>query len=203
MSNIKSLKIPHDRIGAIIGKKGKTKEEIEKKCDIRIDIDGDNGAVTVIPNDRLDIISISKGVNIIDAISKGFAPEKALLILEDDIGYQSIDLKDYSGKSPNSLERIKSRLIGEKGKARRTIEELTDTYISIYGHHVGIIGKIDQIDKTEDAIKKIITGSSHKYVYNFLQEIRRKNKIEKMQLWEKQEDTERTLTVSDERNLGI
>ncbi len=188
MSTIKILKISHERIGAIIGKKGKTKEAIEKKCNIKIEIDGESGEVTVTPIDRLDIISVAKGVNIIDAISKGFAPEKALLILDDDFDYHSIDLKDYSGKSSNSLERIKSRLIGEKGKSRRTIEELTDTYISIYGHNVGIIGKLDDIDKTEDAIKKIITGSSHKYVYNFLQEIRRKNKIEKLQLWEKNEE---------------
>lgn len=198
MSNVRSLKIPHDRIGAIIGKKGKTKEKIEEKCNIRIEIDGESGDVTVTPNDRLDIMSISKGIDVIDAISKGFTPEKALMLLGEDSGYHSIDLKDYSGKSANSLDRLKSRLIGEKGKARRTIEELTDTYISIYGHSVGIIGKLEQINKTEDAIKKIITGSSHKYVYNFLQEIRRKNKIEKLQLWEKQEGTKTGAIISDE-----
>ena len=35
----KLLRIPEDRIGVLIGKSGKTKMEIEKKCLVKLEID--------------------------------------------------------------------------------------------------------------------------------------------------------------------
>jgi ribosomal RNA assembly protein len=132
----------------------------------------------------LDILDLNKALEIVMAISKGFSPERAFNLFNEENSLEVIDLRDYVGKSSNSLSRVKSRLIGEKGKSRRTIEELTGSYISIYGHHVGIIGSPDQINLTTEAITRLCSGRSHKNVYNFLQEIRRKAKIEKMKLWE-------------------
>jgi ribosomal RNA assembly protein len=82
------------------------------------------------------------------------------------------------------MERIKGRIIGEEGKSRRTIEDLTDTYISVYGHSVGLIGKSDQIKIASDAVTMLSKGKSHKTVYNMLQEARRKAKMDRMRLWE-------------------
>ncbi|HET7642143.1 MAG TPA: KH domain-containing protein [Nitrososphaeraceae archaeon] len=186
MSYQRSLRIQKERIGAIIGKKGSVKEEIEKKCKISIVIDSEYGDVILKSNNTnfLNIMDLNKALEIVMAISKGFSPERAFNLFKEDNSLEIIDLRDYVGKSPNSLSRVKSRLIGEKGKSRRTIEELTGSYISIYGHYIGIIGTSDQINLTLEAIIRICSGRSHKNVYNFLQEIRRKAKIEKMKLWE-------------------
>ena len=43
MSFEKLIRIPNDRIGALIGKAGNVKSLIEKSCYVSIDIDGDNG----------------------------------------------------------------------------------------------------------------------------------------------------------------
>jgi ribosomal RNA assembly protein len=123
-------------------------------------------------------------LEVILAISKGFSPERAFILFTEENNLEVVDLRDYVGKSANSLARVKSRLIGEKGKSRRTIEELTGSYLSIYGHYVAIIGTSEQITLTTEAITRICSGRSHKNVYNFLQEIRRRAKIEKLKLWE-------------------
>jgi ribosomal RNA assembly protein len=186
LSYQRTLRIQKERIGAIIGKKGSIKEEIEKKCNISIEIDSEFGDVILKSSNSnfLNIMDLNKALEIVMAISKGFSPERAFNLFKEDNSLEIIDLRDYVGKSPNSLSRVKGRLIGEKGKSRRTIEELTGSYISIYGHYIGIIGSSDQINLTLEAIKRICSGRSHKNVYNFLQEIRRKAKIEKMKLWE-------------------
>jgi len=195
LSYQRTLRIQKERIGAIIGKKGSIKEEIEKKCNISIEIDSEYGDIVLKSRNTnfVNILDLNKALEIVIAISKGFSPERAFNLFKEDNSLEIIDLRDHVGKSPNSLSRVKSRLIGEKGKSRRTIEELTGSYISIYGHYIGIIGTSDQINLTLEAITRICSGRSHKNVYNFLQEIRRKAKIEKMKLWEENNN----LTLSE------
>ena len=43
----KVIKVSKDRIGAIVGKKGSVKSEIELKCNVRLDIDGESGDVSI------------------------------------------------------------------------------------------------------------------------------------------------------------
>ena len=185
MSYQRSTRIQKDRIGAIIGKKGSTKQEIQKKFNVEIEIDGDYGDITLkSKGDDLNVLDINKAMEIITAISKGFSPERAFNLFNEDNILEVIDLRNFVGRSENGLSRIKSRLIGERGKSRKTIEELSGAYISIYGHTISLIGTAEQIRLASEAINMICSGRSHKIVYNFLQETRRKAKIEKMKLWE-------------------
>ena len=39
MSFEKLIRIPEDRVGALIGKSGKTKSKIEETCSVKLDID--------------------------------------------------------------------------------------------------------------------------------------------------------------------
>ena len=82
------------------------------------------------------------------------------------------------------MQRIKGRIIGKAGKSRKTIEELTGAYVSVYGHTVGLIGSFQEIRMGIEAISMLSKGSSHKSVYNMLQAARRKAKFDKMKLWE-------------------
>ena len=47
MSYEKLIRIPSDRIGALIGKSGKSKKLIEDKCSVNLDIDSEDGQVLV------------------------------------------------------------------------------------------------------------------------------------------------------------
>jgi ribosomal RNA assembly protein len=181
------VKVPRDRIGVIIGKKGKVKGQIQDRCNVLIEIDSKTGdAIISLQSKEMPTeMEPFKAVEVITAISKGFSPRRAYRLIDgDDDSFQLIDLRDYARKSSNSMERIKGRIIGEEGKSRRTIEDLSGTYISVYGHSVGIIGTSDQIKIASDAVTMLSKGKSHKTVYNMLQEAKRKAKMDRMRLWE-------------------
>jgi ribosomal RNA assembly protein len=180
------IKVPEDRIGVLIGKNGKVKREIEDKCNVQIEIDSKNGdAVISSASATLSEMQPFKAIEIISAISRGFSPQRAYRLFDDEeLMLQIIDLKDYTGKSTNAMDRIKGRIIGQSGKSRKTIEELSGVYMSVSGHSVALIGKYEEVKLANDAVTMILKGSSHKTVYTMLQDARRKNKLEKMKLWE-------------------
>lgn len=186
------VKIPDDRIGVIIGKNGKVKTEIQDKCGVAIDIDSENGNA-IISSTSKPIIEMEpfKAVEIVSAIAKGFSPERAYRLLGEEEVLQLVDLRDYAGKSANSLSRIKGRIIGEAGKSRKTIEDISGAFISVYGHTVGLIGTFEEIKLATEAVTMLSKGRSHASVYNMLQEAKRKSKLDRMRLWEN--DTMRKL----------
>ena len=185
MSFQHTLKIPRERIGALIGKGGKVKEQIEKKCGVQIEIDSETGNATISGSKPVDQMEAFRAVEVITAISRGFSPVRAYHLFEDEeVMFQQMDLHDYAGRSPNALERIKGRVIGEGGKARRMIEELSGAYVSVYGHTVAFIGHYKEVKLATDAIAMLAKGSMHKSVYNMLQDARRRDKMDRMRLWE-------------------
>lgn len=184
MSFERVIKLPLDRIGVLIGKGGKVKAEIEKKCGVKIEVDSKTGEVLIKSTGNLTESLPLKAVDIVTAIARGFSPMRAFRLLDENTVLNIIDLKNYAGKSKSNLQRIKGRIIGLNGKARRIIEELTESSISVYGHMVAIIGDVDQVKTATDAVIMLATGSPHKVVYNMLQKIRTKAKMDRLKLWE-------------------
>ena len=105
-------------------------------------------------------------------------------LLEGENTLHVIDLREFAGKSSAHVERIKGRIIGEGGKARRNMERLSDTNISIYGRTVSIIGETNKLKLAVDAISAISNGSMHGAVYHKLESARQRDKIERLKLWE-------------------
>ena len=98
-----------------------------------------------------------------------------------------MDIREFSGKSPKQVERVRARLIGENGRARKSIESLSGTKLSIYGRTVSIIGDVSKMKNASDAISALCLGSMHGSVYGRLESSRRRTKQEKMILWEGQD----------------
>ena len=82
MSFEKLIRIPNDRIGALIGKSGNVKSSIEKSCYVSIDIDGDNGEVFIKSVGDVEKMQPFKAMEIVSAIGRGFSPENAMTLLE-------------------------------------------------------------------------------------------------------------------------
>jgi ribosomal RNA assembly protein len=187
MSFEKLLRIPNDRIAVLIGKSGNVKSKIEQLCYVTLDIDGETGEVFIKTVGNVDRIQPFKAMEIVTAIGRGFSPEHAMNLLKGENALHVIDLRDFAGKSNTNIERIKGRIIGEGGKARKNLENLTGTFISVYGKTVSIIGDTSKLRLVVDAISSISSGSMHGAVYTKLEAANRKNKQEKMKLWENQD----------------
>jgi ribosomal RNA assembly protein len=183
MSFEQSVRIPVERVGAVIGKEGGTKKYLEEEMGVTLKVDSREGLVTVKSDSALKTDPFS-ATRVIEAIGRGFSPQKARRLLDEGMALEVIDLRDYAGRSVNSLERIRGRVIGLKGKSRRVIEELTGCHLSVYGRTVAIIGEAGEVQNASQAVRSLATGSQHKTVYNTLQKARTKRKMEKMFLWE-------------------
>jgi len=177
----RKLTLYPDRIGVLIGKEGSVKKKLEDLLNVSINVNSDTGEVLIKGEDPERVLRASQ---IIEAINYGFSPERAFTLLSDDQVFHVVDLSAYVGKSIKDLKRVKGRIIGEKGKARRVIEETAKVQLSIYRHYVAIIGSFSDVLLADEAIRRLIKGSPHKAVYNFLFAERRREKFRKMFLWE-------------------
>ncbi|MDI6721089.1 MAG: KH domain-containing protein [Candidatus Aenigmarchaeota archaeon] len=156
---IRAVRIPEERLPVVIGKNGSTKNDIQKLTHTKISI----GEEITIEGDSLDVLTAE---NIIKAIGRGFQPNAAFLLKDEGNAMEILNLP----KERKELNRIRSRLIGTRGKCRKNIESLTRTHISIYGRTVSVIGKYENIRLVAEAIKKLIEGAPHSFVYKFLEE---------------------------------
>src|SRR5438094_10528567 len=81
--------------------------------------------------------------------------------------------------SEAEIRSVEGRIIGEEGRARRNIEELTGTLISVSGHTISIIGTFESVSMAKDASEKLIEGGQHGTVYKILKKRRKTVKKEK------------------------
>ena len=164
---MKHVTVPDDRIGVLVGEGGETMREIESRAEVRLDIDSETGSVKIEPVG--DPIRGLVGPDIVKAIGRGFAPEAAMRLLDDEM--QLFDVVDIEAatRNQNDLRRQKGRLIGEDGRTRELMEELSGADVVIYGTTLGIIGKPEQVDAVRSAAEMILDGAPHGAVYSFLE----------------------------------
>jgi len=183
MHGVFTVIIPKDRIGVLIGVNGSVKETIEEKLGVKLTIDSSDGVVSIAlaksPEEGGDPASLFKARDVVLAIGRGFSPDRAFKLFEEDTVLSIIHLEDFIGKNVNDLVRVRARLIGTGGKTRRIIEENAHVLVSVYGDTVAIIGDPQDVEAAKEAVIRLITGSPHSAVYRMLDEYARKRKAGK------------------------
>ncbi|KZX14376.1 KH domain-containing protein [Methanobrevibacter filiformis] len=170
MPNTDYLKIPRDRVGALIGTNGDTKKAIENRTQTFLDIDGEEGTVMISSDENMeDPLGVWKANHIVKAIGRGFSPENAIRLGDDDIYLEVIKLTSYVGKSKKAMARQKGRIIGKDGKTREIIINMAEVAMAIYGKTVSFIGELENVIVAREAVEMILKGSRHKSVYQFLE----------------------------------
>ncbi|MGL4669476.1 MAG: KH domain-containing protein [Methanobacteriaceae archaeon] len=178
MVNTEYIRIPSERVGILIGTNGEVKKEIERLTQTFLDIDGEAGTVMVNPTEEMeDPLAVWKTKSIVKAIGRGFNPESALKLKEDDVYLEIINLTEYVGKSKKALARQKGRIIGKEGRTRQIIIEMASVSLSVYGKTVGIIGDLENVMVAKEAVEMILSGSRHKSVYGFLESRQQDRKL--------------------------
>lgn len=193
------IKVPADRIAVLIGPKGSTRKKIEELTECKLDIDSETGEVTItIDTENLeDPLNAWRAKDIVKAIARGFNPQKAFELTKSNYSFELIRLRDFGIHTPNAMKEVRSRVIGKNGRARQTIEDITGTYISVYGNTIGIIGDYRGVEVAREGIIKLINGSSHGRVYKFLENKMREVKQDQMKLWISHGDEEELSRITD------
>lgn len=161
---VEYVKIPRDRIGVLIGSNGTIKEYMEKKSGSEIKVDSNEGDIRI---EGGDSIKVHRVMEVIRAIGRGFSPEKAFKLLDDE--FLIFDIITLSHLSPKTRKRVKGRIIGKNGKARMAIENLADIKISVYEKTIGLIGYPQRVRTAHNAIEMLINGAPHSSIYSFLE----------------------------------
>lgn len=165
------LRIPKERIAMLLGKKGEVKKRLEKELGVKIIVDSEEGDVLIKGEDNINLFLAEK---IIKAIGRGFSPKNAELLLNEDNAFEFLNIEGHVGRNKNRVIRMRGRIIGERGKSRRNIENLTETKISVYGKTIGIIGGFGEVAMARRAVEMLLRGSNHSTVYLWLERERKK-----------------------------
>ena len=168
------LRIPKERVAVLIGKKGEIKRLLEHETKTKIEVDSSEGEIHLRGKDAFSLYLCRE---IIRAIGRGFNPDIALQLLKQDYAFEILSTPNYA-RNLNDLERLRGRVIGEGGKSRRTIEELTQTTVCVFGKTIGIIGPAEHITTARRAIESLLSGSPHAHVYRWLEKQRKRSRLE-------------------------
>jgi len=152
------LRIPKDRIAVLIGKNGEVKDRLESATNSKIEIDSNDGDVTVSGHDVIQLYQLR---DIVKAIGRGFNPEVANLLLRSDYSFELIQLVDYSPHQ-NHQQRMKGRVIGSGGKTRNLIKAIEETIPSSKSskdeNNMMVIARSFDINKPGSSPKKMLGG---------------------------------------------
>lgn len=162
------VKIPEARLGVIIGGRGAVRRRIERELGVRIAV-GEDVAI-----DGEDALAVMTAENVVKAVGRGFAPQKAFKLFDENVTLYILSLP----KDERTLKRLRSRIIGAGGRARANLERLSGTDISVYGRTVAVIGEYEAVEAVQEALEKLISGFSHAAVYAMLEKHVRASKIE-------------------------
>ena len=174
-------RVPKDRIAVLIGAKGATRRELEEAAGCKgLQIDSNTGEIEVTWPEagEYDPVKALKLPDVIKAVGRGMAPNRAIQLLRDDWFFEMVELREHVGKRSKQQRRIRARIIGSEGKIRKMIEHHTGTEISMYKSTVGLVGEGYGLASARQAIEMLAGGSEHGTVLKFLERERRKMRLD-------------------------
>ncbi len=170
------MKVPKDRIGVVIGKKGRTKRKLERIGGVKVNVDSQEGVVSIEgENDEMVI----KTADVVKAMGRGFDEKSALRLYSDGVYLTVVSLRDLIPR--RHIPRQRARLIGTEGSARKRMEELSGTSIRIYGDTVSIIGDFEGTYMVIRAVERLVVeGAPHTTVFREMEREKTRRENERL-----------------------
>lgn len=196
-------RIAKDRIGVLIGKGGDTKRAIEEEAGCQLHIDSDSGEISAHWNDDSDPIIRLKMPDLIRAIGRGMSPNRAIQLLDDNVHLRMYDIREWVGRQPNQIRRMRGRVIGRDGRIRELVEELSGVEIVVYRSTILVVGDIESLSVGSAAVERLLGGAEHGTVLKFLEKEKRRQKIERQTLPTHSERRTTSSTGFDELVPGL
>ncbi len=158
-----SIRFTRERIDIV----KKNLREIKKRTDVDISI---KGLDVILKGKAVDVLKLK---NTLNALFEGFVPRESFKLLNEKNQLMVVRLNDYTS-SGMSVEKMKGRIIGEGGRTKRLLEELTKVSVSVHGNRVSLIGKPKEIASAKKAIQMLVNGKPHGKVYRYLEQNQQK-----------------------------
>ncbi|MFH1126326.1 MAG: KH domain-containing protein [Candidatus Altiarchaeota archaeon] len=160
------LSIPEERLGVLIGVNGSVKRNIEKRGKTKLKIEGTSVSIVG------DGIAAWKARDVVQAIGRGFNPEYALMLFNEDYVFEMINMGDFA--SERSWTRLRGRVIGQNGRSKKFIEKASGAVISVYGKTIAFVGTYDDVSIAKEAVSMLLSGAKHGSVRRFLEKENKK-----------------------------
>ncbi len=186
-----SVRIPNDRIAVLIGKGGETRKAIEDASGTVLVVNSQTGDITIDWKDgeQFDPIIQMKLPDLIKAIGRGMSPKRALRLLDDDLFFLLLDMREWVGKQANQQRRMRGRLIGRNGRIRKLIEEHSGCEMAVYGSTIVLVGDEEGLPLASNAVERILRGSEHSTVIKGLERESRERRLRSRKLENMEERT--------------
>jgi len=166
------MKISKARIAVVIGKDGETKRNIEEILGVIINLDSKTGECEILFDQNIqnsNPLNVFIAQKILNAINRGFNPNKALKLVEETYDLEIFNLISILGKSDKRIKHVKGRVIGRNGEMRKAIEKYAESFISVYGKTISIIANFENLQIARKAVSMLINGMPHHVVLKFLE----------------------------------
>jgi len=175
-----------ERLGVLIGKGGRNRQRLEKLFGVKLEVDERRGIVFIEPLPETPAYRVLSAKKAVEAVSLGFSIDDAARLADDLVTLEVIDVSE-AARNRSDLSRIMSRIIGSRGRFKKTLEEMTGASIVVTDKEVGVIGDYEQVRVVHEAVSRIVRGQSHGTVTTFLENENRMLKRRRMELWERWE----------------
>lgn len=161
---MKYLQVPDDRLDLL---DDSVLDRLEKTTGASVSIDAQSKSVSVQHEDSVAEMDTSE---VIRAISRGFEPHTAMRLAQEQlVRFEEINVREKT-RNAKEFRRQKGRIIGENGRTRELLEELSGADVRVYDNYVSIIGTVMEVKTVRMAVNRLTNGEPHAGVYAFLEE---------------------------------
>jgi len=162
------VSIPEERLAVLIGVKGKVKRDIERRSKTKLKVEGTSVSID---GEGFDAW---KARDVVQAIGRGFNPEYAFMLFNQDYVLEVMNLGDFAAEK--SWKRLRGRVIGQEGKSRRYLEKATGAFVSVYGKTISLVGTYEEVALAKESVSMLLSGAKHGTVRRFVEK-QRKNML--------------------------
>jgi len=157
-------------------KNEKILKEAEELTLCNVEIDKQNLRAIIKAKDlKSDILKMR---DFLISLSHGIDEENAFKIIKYDMILYIINLKNIFD-SKDDIKRILGRIIGENGKIKQKISEITECSIYIDNSNIVLIGSFEDVEYAKQAIQILVDGSPHSRLFKFLDKVAREKRLRK------------------------
>jgi len=160
--------LPSKRIARLLKNNSRSLHELEERGRVEIFIREQGGGEGII---EIEGESENEWIaeQALKAIDLGFEPKHAFKLFNENYFLEVIDVGQAMRGNERAVQRQKARIIGEEGKAKKKIEELSEALLALSDdERVGIIGEFEEMKSAKEAILRLLEGANHAGVFAFL-----------------------------------